>query len=99
MNARRVLLPHRPSVARKLWAAATEGTLATQWVRALALSVILVPSWWAARLFLFPSVPWQLTAPVSEVLFVSVFWFAGPLRYYVRWLRADARIARRKRRS
>jgi hypothetical protein len=99
MNVRPVLLPPRPSVARKLWEAAAEGSLATQWVRALALSVILVPAWWEARIFLFPFLPWQLTAPVSEVLFVSVFWFAGPLRYYVRWLRADARIARRKRRS
>ena len=86
--------------SRGIWHAATENGMGSRWVTALALTALWGVIWWALAWWVLPlGMPRLLRFGLGLSGMLGIFWFVGPLRYSVRYLWADFRIARRNKRG
>lgn len=92
----------RPTVrqaARGIWRVSTENGMASRWVTAAALSALWMVVWWAVSWVFIPPMPHLLHYAISLIPALAIFWFIGPTGYGIRYLVADWRIWRRRRKS
>ena len=82
---------------RGIWRAATENGMASRWGTASALCVLWVVLWWGLQWFILPPLPGSVRLIISISVTIGIFWRFGPTGYGVRWLIADWRISRRRR--